>query len=121
MIARLSVLCLSILLLVGCQNSDSTTQSETASASTSNIDSQLIKQTVEVACGQCQFDMDGEGCDLAVRIDGTPYYVDGVGIDDLGDAHADDGLCNCVRKADVTGQSKDGRFVAESIQLQPMD
>jgi hypothetical protein len=32
---------------------------------------------VEAACGQCQFEMEGYGCELAVRIDGKPYFVDG--------------------------------------------
>ena len=32
--------------------------------------------------------MPGNGCDLAVRIDGQVYYVDGSSIDDHGDAHA---------------------------------
>jgi hypothetical protein len=48
-------------------------------------------QIVETACGQCQFDMEGFG-DLAVRIDGKPYFVDGTSIDSHGDAHADDGF-----------------------------
>jgi hypothetical protein len=34
-------------------------------------------QIVEAACGQCQFEMEGYGCELAVRIDGKPYFVDG--------------------------------------------
>jgi len=38
---------------------------------------------VEASCGQCQFGLPGRGCDLAVRIDGDAYYVDGTGIDDL--------------------------------------
>jgi len=58
-----------------------------------------------------------KGCDLAVRIDGTPYFVDGTGIDDHGDAHADDGLCKAIRRASVTGELQDGRFKAESFEL----
>lgn len=47
-----------------------------------------ITQIVEVSCGQCNFDIDSpKGCDLAVRIDGTVYFVDGFDIDDFGDAH----------------------------------
>ena len=75
------------------------------------------KKQVEIACGECMFKMSGKGCDLAVRIDGTPYFVDGRKIDDFGDAHADDGFCNAIRKATVTGEIIDGRFKEKSIQL----
>ena len=76
---------------------------------------------VEASCGQCQFGMDAPGCDLAVRLDGTPHFVDGSGIDDHGDAHGPDGLCNVIRLADVSGEIVDGRFVARSFVLRPMD
>ena len=74
---------------------------------------------VEAACGQCQFELPGDGCDLAVRIDGKAYLVDGTGIDDHGDAHGSDGFCNAVRRARVTGQVVDGRYVARSFELLP--
>jgi len=45
---------------------------------------------VDAACGECMFSMPGDGCNLAVRVDGQPYFVDGTGIDDHGDAHAHD-------------------------------
>ena len=77
----------------------------------------IEKKQVEIACGECMFKMPGKGCDLAVRIDGTPYFVDGRKIDDFGDAHADDGFCNAIRKATVTGEIVDNRFKAKSIQL----
>ncbi|MEZ6096450.1 MAG: DUF6370 family protein [Pirellulaceae bacterium] len=77
----------------------------------------LIDVTVELSCGECQFGMQGNDCDLAVRINGETYFVDGSGIDDHGDAHANDGLCNCVRKAVVTGVIQDGRFQAKSIKV----
>lgn len=78
---------------------------------------QINKKTVEIACGECMFKMPGKGCDLAVRIDGIAYFVDGRKIDDFGDAHADDGFCNAIRKAVVTGEIVDKRFKAKSIQL----
>jgi hypothetical protein len=78
-----------------------------------------ISGTVEASCGQCQMGLEGGGCDVAVRIEGTAYYVDGVGIDDHGNAHATDGFCNAVRQARVTGELVDGRFVAESFVLLP--
>jgi hypothetical protein len=74
-------------------------------------------QVVETACGQCQFGMDGEGCKLAVRIHGKPYFVDGTDINDHGDAHAKDGFCNAIRKATVQGEIKEGRFDATYFKL----
>lgn len=78
------------------------------------------KQVVEVACGQCQFKMKGKkGCDLAVRIGGKSYFVEGTNIDDHGDAHSKEGFCNAVRKAEVTGTIKGDKFVATSFKLLP--
>ncbi|MFH6995663.1 DUF6370 family protein [Flavobacterium sp. FlaQc-48] len=74
-------------------------------------------QIVETACGECQFGMKGKSCDLAVRIDGKPYFVDGTSIDQHGDAHAEDGFCNKIRKASVTGKVENGRFKATSFTL----
>ncbi len=74
---------------------------------------------VEAACGQCLLGLEGEGCDLAVHIQGHSYYVDGVHLDSLGDAHAADGMCEVIRKARVTGEVKDGRFVASSFHMLP--
>lgn len=74
---------------------------------------------VEVACGQCQFGMEGEGCDLALRVGALTYWLDGTGIDEHGDAHAADGFCNAVRKAVVSGEVVDGRFAVTEFALQP--
>ena len=71
----------------------------------------------EAACGECRFGLPGSGCDLAVRFDGVAYFVDGTGIDDHGDAHAQDGFCNSIRHADVEGEIVSGRFVARSFRL----
>ena len=77
-----------------------------------------INQVVEAACGQCQFRMtEKSGCDLAVKIDGESYFVDGTTIHDHGDAHADDGFCQAIRQAEVKGEIIDGRFKAESFTL----
>ncbi len=77
------------------------------------------KQIVEASCGQCQFGMKGKACDLAVRIDGKPYFVDGTNIDHHGDAHAADGFCAKVRKAEVVGEIVDNRFKATYFKLLP--
>ncbi|MFC4262975.1 DUF6370 family protein [Ferruginibacter yonginensis] len=72
-----------------------------------------VKQIVDVACGQCQFNMKTQqGCDLAVSINGKTYFVDGANIDAFGDAHATDGFCNAITKAEVIGTIKNNRFKA---------
>lgn len=77
------------------------------------------KQVVELSCGQCQFDMTTQdGCDLAVRIDGKSYFVDGADIDQFGDAHDEHtGFCEVIRKAEVEGEVVDNRFKATSVKL----
>ena len=78
-------------------------------------------QIVEASCGQCQFGMKGKGgCDLAVRIDSKSYFVDGTDIHKHGDAHAADGFCSTIRKAEVVGEIKGDRFVASSFTLLPI-
>ncbi|NHN26402.1 hypothetical protein FIA58_012005 [Flavobacterium jejuense] len=77
------------------------------------------KQIVEASCGQCQFGMKGHGCDLAVRIDGKPYFIKGTHIDKHGDAHAEDGFCQTIRKAEVVGIIKDSLFVVTHFKLVP--
>ena len=76
------------------------------------------QRSTEAGCATCIYNMKGvRGCKLAVKVDGTPYLVDGVGINDLGDAHADDGLCNTSRKVIVDGRVEGDRFVAKMIKL----
>ena len=78
------------------------------------------KQIVEVACGQSQLKMkQKKGCDLAIRIDGKSYFVEGTKIDDHGDAYANDGFCNAVRKAEVIGDVKSDKFVVSYFKLLP--
>lgn len=72
---------------------------------------------VKASCGQCNFEMDGEGCDLAVLINGKTYFVTDSHIDDHGDAHASHGFCNAIRNAKVKGKIKDGKFHAKEFVL----
>lgn len=81
----------------------------------------LKTQIVEASCGQCQFGMEGHGCELAVRIDGKSYFVDGTSIDSHGDAHANDGFCATIRKAAIVGEIKDNRFVVSEFKLLPKE
>ena len=80
----------------------------------------LQKPTVvEAACGECKFGLKGDDCDLAIRVSGHSYFVDGINADSLGDAHAANGICETIRKARVTGEVRGGRFVATSFVLLP--
>lgn len=77
-------------------------------------------RVVDAGCGQCLMGLkDKKGCDLAVTLDGKSYFVDGFTMRQLGDAHADDGMCNMTRKAEVTGDVQNGRFVASTFKLLP--
>jgi hypothetical protein len=84
---------------------------------TNMVDTTKPIKVVEVSCGQCQFKMAGNGCNLAVRIKGKSYFVDGTSIDEHGDAHADDGFCKAIRKAEVQGNIVKNRFVATYFKL----
>ena len=86
---------------------------------TSVPDSSKEVLVVEAACGQCRLEMPGNSCDLAIRIVGKSYFVDGTDIDSHGDAHAKDGFCNSIRKAKVQGQIINNRFKATYFQLVP--
>lgn len=81
--------------------------------------SSKIDEVAEIACGQCQLELtEKDGCDLAVRLDGKSYFVDGYGIDDFGDAHDEEtGFCEVIRKAKIQGNFENGRFFATSIKL----
>ncbi|RZL22798.1 MAG: hypothetical protein EOO96_23835 [Pedobacter sp.] len=90
-----------------------------ANAQTKPQQKTVIKdKVVEIACGECKFGLKGKSCDLAVRLDGKPYFVDGKKIDDFGDAHDEKhGFCNVISKATVTGEIINNRFKAEKIAL----
>lgn len=77
---------------------------------------------VDAACGQCLFDLkEKKGCDLAVHFGDKSYFVDGFTMKQSGDAHADDGMYNAIRKAKVTGEIVNGRFVATRFDLPPQN
>ena len=78
-------------------------------------------QVVEASCGQCNFGLkDKRGCDLAVRINGKAYFVEGTKIDEHGDAHAEDGFCEKIRKAEVQGEIKENKFKVSYFKLLPL-
>jgi hypothetical protein len=89
------------------------------SASTTAPDKSKEVLLVDAACGQCRLGLPGKSCDLAIRMNGKAYFVDGTDIDSHGDAHAKDGFCNSVRKAQVQGEVVDNRFKASYFKLMP--
>ena len=93
---------------------------QSTASSVSKPDSTKKILTVEASCGECQFHMAGKGCELAVRIDGKSYFVDGTKIDDHGDAHGKDGFCEAIRKAEVQGEIVNNRFKATYFRLIPV-
>lgn len=84
------------------------------------IDPAKPVKVVDVSCGKCKLGLPGKSCDMAVRIDDKAYYVDGANIDNYGDAHAHDGMCNTIRKAEVQGELVDNRFKVSYIKLLPV-
>lgn len=72
--------------------------------------------TVDAACGMCQFKVkSNKGCAMAVKIDGKVYNVEGLDKKTFGNAHAEDGYCNMMKKAIVSGEIKKGKFYATSF------
>jgi len=57
-------------------------------------------------------------CSLAIQINETAFNVKGSKIDDHGDSHANDGFCNAVRVAKVSGKIDKSTFIADSFELQ---
>ena len=107
-----------MVMFLGCERSNS----ENAPPLRNQIDkTSRLTGVCEIACGQCLFEMKGSGCDLAIRWQGRAMFVDGSGIDDHGDAHGNDGLCNMIRMGDVDGEVRDGRFQCDSMELRPIE
>ena len=91
--------------------------SQSNSSKISRLDPEKEIKIVDVSCGECNFGLKGKSCDLAVRIKGKAYFIDGTNINDHGDAHAQDGFCNAVRKAEVQGELVDNRFQVTYFKL----
>lgn len=93
-----------------------------AAAQSGKEDPKKKTDTLEVSCGQCNFQLKTQkGCDLAVRIGDKAYFVDGTRIDEHGDAHSEDGFCNTVRKAKVQGEVVGGRYLVTYFLLLPKE
>lgn len=66
-------------------------------------------KSAQVACAGCVFHMEGaEGCQLAVKLDGKTYFVDGAEV-------AGHDWCDKALDAVVNGAIENGRFAASSV------
>ena len=81
-------------------------------------DDGTVKGLVLASCGMCNFGMRNRKCSLAIQINETAFNVKGSKIDDHGDSHANDGFCNAVRVAKVSGKINKSTFIADSFELQ---
>ena len=72
---------------------------------------------VEATCGNCMYKMKGDGCHLAIKLNGKNYFVDGTNIDDHGDAHDSEGFCNAIKKVKVQGTIVKDRFEVTYFEL----
>ncbi|WP_226063947.1 DUF6370 family protein [Kaistella polysaccharea] len=73
-------------------------------------------QTVDAACGMCQFKVKSDkGCAMSVKINEKVYHVEGLDKKTFGDAHAEEGYCKVIKKAIVSGEIKKGKFYATSF------
>ncbi len=84
--------------------------------------SQTVKnKIVEASCAQCQFKVkEPRGCDLSIRMAGKVYFVDGTNLDAHGDAHEEDGFCNAIRQAKVSGTIEGDRIKVTQFDLKPV-
>jgi hypothetical protein len=90
---------------------------QTKKANVSKPDPNKKTMIVEAACGECQLGLKGKSCDLAIRINGKAYFVDGTKIDNYGDAHSKEGFCEAISKAEVQGTIVDDRFKVTYFKL----
>ena len=66
-----------------------------------------IDGIVYASCGVCNFGLkESYECFLAIKVGDTVFPVEGSDIDDHGDAHAEEGLCNVIHHAEVSGEFK---------------
>lgn len=83
------------------------------------LDKKQVVYTVEASCGSCNFNMPGDACQLAIKLDNKKYYVEGPNINDYGGSHSKNGFCKVVRKAQVQGKIVDDKFLASYFKLLP--
>ena len=77
-----------------------------------------IEGFVISSCGMCNFGYKkSRGCNLAIKIEDKIYPVEGTKIHDHGDPHSEEGFCNAVRIAYISGKIKKNKFYSNSFTL----
>lgn len=121
-IAALTIGVLTVAFASGCAKQEEkplpaeppTTQTGAASVSAPLVQlASLDGVSVEAGCGLCIYGMPGvDGCVPAVVIEGQPLLMTGIEMD----LH-DHGLCTEAAQAVVSGEVKDGTFVATQFDI----
>ncbi len=76
---------------------------------------------VEAACGRCLFGhKEDKKCNLAIRVDGKSYFVDGFTMSQFGNPDLSGGMCKKIHSAQVSGKIVNDRFAATSFELLPL-
>lgn len=76
-----------------------------------------INGLIITSCGKCNFGTKEKGCSLSAKIGDKIYPIQGVGINEHGDAHSTEGFCNAVRVAWATGTIQKNIFNVEYFDL----
>jgi hypothetical protein len=82
-------------------------------------DNKIDNAKALAGCSKCVFHS-SDKCSLAVKIDDEVYEVEGSSLKDHGRPRAKDGLCKVEREAEISGEIKDGKFLAFNFKLLPM-
>ncbi len=109
----------SVLMFAGCEASQPRDQGVSPDRHGDSQAAEVLDGSV--GCALCIYHMPGiSDCVLAAKVGEKVMLVEGVGIDDLGDAHdPKTGLCNVSRKASIHGHIEGDKLVATQISLQP--
>ena len=88
-------------------------------AQETNDNKTFVNAKALAGCSKCVFHS-SDKCSLAVKIDYEVYEVEGSSLKDHGKPRAKDGLCKVEREAEISGEIKDGKFLAFNFKLLPM-
>ena len=102
----------------GCQVHAKPTIKKSNSLVTTIPESGDIEGFAIASCGMCNFDYKGiRGCSLTIKIGETVFPVQGNTIHEHGDPHSEEGMCNAIRVAYVSGKIKEDKFYSDSFAL----
>ena len=103
----------------GCQINNKVEKNEKTSAFVNKAPygNSMVEGFVIASCNKCNFGkMRDKKCSMGIKIDNKVYNV--VGHDgNHDDAHNDDGICNALRVAYVSGKVKKNTFYADNFEL----